>query len=177
MLFRSFPNVPQNVSNPENRAVFDRIIERGTEISADLIMATDPDCDRLGAAAPLTATDSSTWETFSGNQIGVLLADYVLSQRQEGKTLSPNDYVITTLVTTRMIREVCSHYGVRCEDNNLVGFKWIGALMDELGPDRFLFGTEESHGYLVGQYARDKDGAVACLLMAMGHVSFALFPW
>ena len=161
-----FPNVPQNVSNPENPAVFDSIIQRGIEISADLIMATDPDCDRLGAAAPLEAGNQSNWATFNGNQIGVMLADYVLGQRQKAGTLSADHYVITTLVTTGMIADVCKHYGVRCENNNLVGFKWIGDLMDRLGPEHFVFGTEESHGYLVGQYARDKDGAVACLLMS-----------
>ncbi|MEC9094941.1 MAG: phospho-sugar mutase, partial [Planctomycetota bacterium] len=155
-----------HVSNPENKAVFDSLIQRGTEVSADLIMATDPDCDRLGAAAPLEADGHSDWATFNGNQIGVLLADFVLSQRQQAGTLSADHYVITTLVTTGMIAELCKHYGVRCENNNLVGFKWIGDLMDRLGPDHFVFGTEESHGYLVGQHARDKDGAVACLLMA-----------
>ena len=161
-----FPNVPQNTSNPENKAVFDKIIERGTEIQADLIMATDPDCDRLGAAAPLKFGDHSQWATFSGNQLGVMLADYVLSQRKKAGSISADNYVITTLVTTSMIAEVCKDYGVTCENNNLVGFKWIGDLMDRKGPDNFLFGTEESHGYLVGQYARDKDGAVACMLMS-----------
>lgn len=161
-----FPNVPQNVSNPENKAVFDMIIERAVETSADLILATDPDCDRLGAAAPLKFGDYSQWATFTGNQIGVMLVDYVLSQRQEQNNLTAENYVVTTLVTTGMIGEICKGYGVRCESNNLVGFKWIGDLMDKLGPDKFLFGTEESHGYLVGQYARDKDGAVACMLMS-----------
>lgn len=161
-----FPNVPQNVSNPENKAVFDMIIERAVETSADLILATDPDCDRLGAAAPLKFGDYSQWATFTGNQIGVMLVDYVLSQRQEQNNLTAENYVVTTLVTTGMIGEICKGYGVRCESDNLVGFKWIGDLMDKLGPDKFLFGTEESHGYLVGQYARDKDGAVACMLMS-----------
>lgn len=161
-----FPNVPQNTSNPENKAVFDDIIVRAREIEADLILATDPDCDRLGAAAPVKFGDYSSWNTFTGNQIGVMLADYVLGQWQKKGKLSADNFVVTTLVTTGMIGEVCRHFGVRCENNNLVGFKWIGALMDKLGPDKFVFGTEESHGYLVGQYARDKDGAVACLLMS-----------
>jgi phosphoglucomutase/phosphomannomutase len=75
--------------------------------------------------------------------------------------------VIKTLVTTELIRRIAASYGVRCEGNLHVGFKWIAGVMDAVGPDDFVFGTEESHGYLIGQYARDKDGAVACLLMAM----------
>jgi phosphomannomutase len=161
-----FPNVPGHVSNPENPAVFDAIIERGQEIGADVIMASDPDCDRLGCAAPLTADPSGEWGTFTGNQIGVLLAEWVLQQRQAAGTLSPDHYLVKTLVTTEMIRRVGDAYGVKTYGDLLVGFKWIGGLMDEQGPERFVLGLEESHGYLVGQYARDKDGAVAAMLLS-----------
>ncbi len=81
--------------------------------------------------------------------------------------LNARSYVLKTLVTTELTRRVAESYGVRCEGNLHVGFKWIAGAMDRLGPDNFVFGTEESHGYLIGQHARDKDGAVACLLMAM----------
>jgi phosphoglucomutase/phosphomannomutase len=161
-----FPNVPGHVSNPENPAVFDAIIERGQKIGADVIMASDPDCDRLGCAAPLTADPSGEWGTFTGNQIGVLLAEWVLQQRQAAGTLSPDHYLVKTLVTTEMIRRVGDAYGVKTYGDLLVGFKWIGGLMDEQGPERFVLGLEESHGYLVGQYARDKDGAVAAMLLS-----------
>ncbi len=77
----------------------------------------------------------------------------------------PDHYVVKTLVTTELIRRIAESYGVRCEGNLLVGFKYIAEVMDRDGPDRFVFGTEESHGYLVGQYCRDKDGAVASMLM------------
>lgn len=160
-----FPNVPGHVSNPENRAVFDSIIERAKQIGADVILATDPDCDRLGIAAP-TTSGGDEWRTFSGNQIAVLLCDYVLEQRGRAGALSPDHYVVTTLVTTKMIRRIAESYNVRTEDNLLVGFKWIAGKMDECGADKFVFGCEESHGYLVGQYARDKDGAVAAMLAA-----------
>ncbi len=162
-----FPNVPGHVSNPENRIVFDAIIERAQAIAADVILATDPDCDRLGVAAPLTADPRGPWATINGNQIGVLLADFACSRLQQLGKLSDKSYVIKTLVTTDLIRRVSESYGVRCEGNLHVGFKWIAGVMDAVGPDDFVFGTEESHGYLIGQYARDKDGAVACLLMAM----------
>ncbi|MCA9217039.1 MAG: phospho-sugar mutase [Planctomycetales bacterium] len=161
-----FPNVPGNVANPENAAVFDIAIERARQIGADIIMASDPDCDRLGVAAPLTTDTAGDWKTLNGNQIGVLLTDYILGQRQRAGTLTADHYIIKTLVTTEMIRRIADSYGVKTFGNLLVGFKWIGGVIDEQGPDNFVFGTEESHGYLVGQYARDKDGAVASMLMA-----------
>lgn len=172
-----FPNVPGNVSNPENVPVFDSMIalakESQTSASAtsigavDLILATDPDCDRMGAAAKLLPTSDSPWATINGNQLGALLTDYVLGVRKANGQLTSKSYVIKTLVTTELIRRICESYGVQCQGNIHVGFKWIGGLMDELGPESFEFGTEESHGFLIGSYARDKDGAVACLLMAL----------
>ncbi len=157
-----FPNVPGHVSNPENPAVFDAIIERGREIGADLILATDPDCDRMGCAAPLTTDPKGEWATFTGNQLGAMLADYVLEQ----STCTPDHYVVKTLVTTDLVRRIAESYNVVTYGNLHVGFKWIAGQVDEAGPEKFLFGTEESHGYVVGTYARDKDGAVACMLMA-----------
>jgi phosphoglucomutase/phosphomannomutase len=161
-----FPNVPGHVSNPENPRVFDAIIERAKAAGAELILATDPDCDRLGCAAPLARDPRGAWATFTGNQIGALLADFVLEQRQRAGTLSAEHYIVKTLVTSELTRRIADSYGVKTEGNLQVGFKWIGQIMDQRGPDKFVFGTEESHGYLVGQYARDKDGAVASLLMA-----------
>ena len=161
-----FPNVPGHVSNPENAVVFDAIIERAKESDAELILASDPDCDRMGAAAPVTSELTGEWRTFNGNQLCALLGDYVLSQKQKNGTLNDSSYVVTTLVTTNMLSRICDSYQVRCSQENLVGFKWICNVMDVDGPDHFVFGTEESHGFLVGQYCRDKDGAIACLLMA-----------
>ena len=162
----AFPNVPNHVSNPENPRVFDEIIERAREVGAELIMATDPDCDRLGCATPVTADPSGDWRTFTGNQIGALLADYVLEQRSRGGQQVEGGYVVKTLVTTEMIRRIADSYGVITHGNLLVGFKYIGGVMDEEGPDKFLFGAEESHGYLTGHYVRDKDGGLACMLLA-----------
>ncbi|GAA4457118.1 phospho-sugar mutase [Novipirellula rosea] len=161
-----FPNVPGHVSNPENKAVFDEPIQYAQSKELDLILATDPDCDRLGVAAPKTTDSTGPWGTFDGNQIGSLLADYVLSKREAAGTLSADHYVVKTLVTSELIRRIAEDYGVRCVGDLLVGFKYIAEVIDREGPDQFVFGTEESHGYLVGQYARDKDGAVACMLMS-----------
>ena len=161
-----FPNVPGHVSNPENKVVFDAIIEHAQKTGAELILASDPDCDRMGAAAPITMETAGEWDTLNGNQLGVLLADFVLRQRTANGTLSPKNYVVTTLVTTLMINRVCDSYKVKCFNENLVGFKWICSVMDRENPSDFAFGTEESHGFLVGEYCRDKDGAVACMLMS-----------
>ncbi|MFO0916179.1 MAG: phospho-sugar mutase [Pirellulales bacterium] len=161
-----FPNVPQHVANPENTEVFTAIIERARQIEADLILATDPDCDRLGCAAPVTSDRRGEWRTFTGNQIAVLLADYVLDQRRRRGELSPDHYLVKTLVTTEMLRRIGDSYGVRTIGDLLVGFKYIGGTMDEQGPGKFVLGAEESHGYLVGSYARDKDGAVAAMLLS-----------
>ena len=161
-----FPNVPGHVSNPENKQVFDAPIEQAQQLGFDLVMATDPDCDRLGVAAPLTMEPGSPWETLTGNQIGVVLTDFVLSSRQAQGNLDSENYIVTTLVTTGLATLIAQHYGCRCENNNLVGFKWIAGVMDREGPDKFAFGFEESHGYLIGQHARDKDAAAACMLMS-----------
>jgi phosphomannomutase len=160
-----FPNVPGHVANPENPPVFDAIIVRANEAGADVAIATDPDCDRIGCAAPLTFAKDSPWRTLTGNQLCSLLADYVLETRRKSGRISPQHFIVETLVTTQMVRRVGDSYGVRTIGDLLVGFKWIAQAIDDYGPDLFIFGTEESHGFMAGTYARDKDGAVASLLL------------
>lgn len=160
-----FPNVPGHVSNPENPKVFDAIVAHARDVGADLVVATDPDCDRIGCCAPVSSSDSERWDTLTGNQIGALLADYILETRQAAGSLSPEHYVVETLVTTQLVHRIADSYGVRTIDDLLVGFKWIAGVMDAEGPDRFLYGVEESHGYLAGQHVRDKDGGVASMLL------------
>ena len=161
-----FPNVPGHVSNPENTAVFDAIIARGQQIGADLILATDPDCDRMGAAAPVTTNPRGAWRTFTGNQLGALLIDYILERRSRSGGLTGEHFIVKTLVTTELGRRIADSYGVKTYGNLHVGFKWIAEQMDAAGPERFLFGTEESHGFMSGSYVWDKDGGVACMLLA-----------
>ena len=161
-----FPNVPGHVSNPENREVFDALIAHAQSARADLAVATDPDCDRMGCAAPRHTDRSKDWETFTGNQLAALLTDFVCSQRSKQGKLSPKHFLVTTLVTTPMVRRIGDSYGVTTRDNVHVGFKWIAEQIDLNGPEWFLFGTEESHGFLIGDYVRDKDGPAACLLVA-----------
>jgi phosphomannomutase len=160
-----FPNVPGHVANPENPAVFDEIIEHARASEADIALATDPDCDRIGAAAPLKFSSGSAWHTLTGNQLCALLADFVLESRREASSLVPQNFIVETLVTTQLVRRIGDSYGVRTVGDLLVGFKWIAKAIDDFGPEFFVYGTEESHGFMAGTYARDKDGAVASLLL------------
>lgn len=161
-----FPNVPGHVSNPENKVVFEKPIEQARADGFDLIMATDPDCDRLGVAAPLTTDTSGPWGTFTGNQIAALLANFILDKSAAAGKINDRSYVVKTLVTSELVRRIATSHNVRCVGDLLVGFKYIAETMDHEGAADFLYGCEESHGYLVGSYARDKDGAVACMLMS-----------
>jgi phosphoglucomutase/phosphomannomutase len=161
-----FPNVPGHVANPENPAVLQGAMTEAKDRGDDLVMASDPDCDRLGAAAPLTMASGSEWQTFTGNQLAALLVDWVLSSRKRLGTLSATDHVITTLVTTGLVRRIADAYRATTVDTLQVGFKWIGQAIDQTGPEHFVFGCEESHGYLAGTHVRDKDASVAALLLA-----------
>ncbi len=180
----TFPNVPNHVANPENPAVFDAMIEYGKTRGIELILASDPDADRIGCAAPLTlsqfASSSSdspfpiphspfpiqSWSTLTGNQIGALIAEFLLRRLKASGQLTPEHYMIKTLVTSDMICRIADGFGVRAYGDLLTGFKWIGSKIEEVGPEKFVFGFEEAHGYLAGTYARDKDGSVAALLLA-----------
>jgi phosphoglucomutase/phosphomannomutase len=158
-----FPNVSEHLPNPERREVFEPLRERAREWSADVVMATDPDADRLGALLP---DREGTFHYISGNRLAVLLTDHILRQRAQSGALTPDDYLVLTLVTTPLVTALGRSHGVRVIDQLLVGFKHIGATMEREGAERFLFGCEESHGYLAGDYCRDKDAAVAAVLLA-----------
>ena len=161
-----FPNVPGHVANPENPAVLTGPIEEAKARGDDLVMASDPDCDRLGAAAPLTRAPGAAWATFTGNQLCALLCEQAIHGRKIRGEARPGDYVVTTIVTSGLVRRIAESHGLSVDDTQLVGFKWICAAVDQHGPERFVFGTEESHGYVAGTHVRDKDAAVAALLMA-----------
>jgi phosphoglucomutase/phosphomannomutase len=161
-----FPNVPKHVANPENPAVFDAMIAHAEQTGAELILATDPDCDRLGCAVRSSLAANAPWTTLTGNQLGSLLVDFLLANRRAAGTLSPANFVVKTLVTTELIRQVADSYNVQTAGNLHVGFKWIGAEIDARGPKDFVFGAEESYGFLAGDHVRDKDAAVASMLTA-----------
>ncbi|HET6326146.1 MAG TPA: phospho-sugar mutase [Planctomycetaceae bacterium] len=156
----SFPNVPLNLPNPELPSALEPACEYAEASSSDLVLATDPDADRLGVA--VRSADGRCLP-LTGNQVGVLLLDYVLRKRCAAGRLSADDFVCTTLVTTPLFRAVGEAAGVRVIDNLLVGFKYIAGTMEEQGADKFVFGAEESLGYLAGDYCRDKDASIAAL--------------
>jgi phosphoglucomutase/phosphomannomutase len=161
-----FPNVPGHVSNPEIPKTLAASIERARETGADLVIASDPDADRIGVAVPVTGDPAGEWTTLSGNQIGALLTAFVIKQTQANGRLHPAHYIITTMVSSEMGPALARREGLGVENDLLVGFKWIAERIDEAGHATFLFGYEESHGYLKGDYARDKDAAVGALLFA-----------
>jgi phosphoglucomutase len=161
-----FPNVPDHIANPEFPRTLERAVAEAREIGADLVIATDPDADRIGVAVPAARNPLEEWTTLDGNQIGVLLAAFVIKEMEAQGRLRPDHYLVSTLVSTQMIRALARREGVRLEYDLLVGFKWIASRIDESGPAGFLFAFEESHGYLKGTHARDKDGTVAALLFA-----------
>ncbi|WP_435005182.1 phospho-sugar mutase [Tundrisphaera lichenicola] len=161
-----FPNVPGHVSNPEIPKTLDAAIAEAKATGADLVLASDPDADRIGVGLPVTGDPSGDWTTLDGNQIGALLAAFVMKETKDRGKLRDDHYLVTTLVSTEMVRDLAHREGVAIEDDLLVGFKWIAQRIDERGPVGFLFGFEESHGYLKGTHVRDKDAAVASLLFA-----------
>ncbi len=161
-----FPNVPGHVSNPEIPKTLAAAIAEAKATRADLVLASDPDADRIGVGVPVTGDPSGEWTTLDGNQIGVLLTAFVIKETEARGRLRNDHYVVTTLVSSLMARALCDREGVRIEDDLLVGFKWIGQRIDASGHAGFLFAFEESHGYLKGDHVRDKDAAVAALLVA-----------
>jgi Phosphomannomutase len=158
-----FPTVKS--PNPEEREAFAMAIEQAKREGADLIIGTDPDCDRMGA---VVKDERGEYVVLTGNQSGAILVHYLLTALQEAGRLPANGAVVKTIVTSEMGADIARGFGVRV-DNTLTGFKYIGERMtryEETGEATFLFGYEESYGYLAGRYARDKDAVVASLLIA-----------
>lgn len=150
--------------NPEEHEAFTLAIKLADEIGADIIIGTDPDCDRMGA---VVKNDKGEYVVLSGNQSGALMVHYLLSNLQAKGRLPANGAVVKTIVTSEMGADIARSYG-SAVINTLTGFKYIGEKMTEFeatGEHAFLFGYEESYGYLAGTYARDKDAVVASLLI------------
>lgn len=151
--------------NPEIYAAMEKGVELAKEVGADLMLATDPDADRVGIA--MKCPDGS-YELVSGNEMGVLLLDYICAGRIEKGTMPANAVAVESIVSTPLAEKVAEHYGVELR-HTLTGFKWIGdqiAKLEEAGEvDRFIFGFEESYGYLAGPYVRDKDAIIGSMLI------------
>ncbi|MCL2759206.1 MAG: phospho-sugar mutase [Treponema sp.] len=161
----NFPTVA--FPNPEEAAALEMAIKLGAKEKADVVMATDPDADRFGIAVP---DKNGGFALVSGNQMGVLLADYIFYSLKELGKLPPNAAMINSIVTTGMQKRVAEYYGGECVEC-LTGFKWIADVMrkwenGEAGGKSFVFGTEESYGYNIETEVRDKDGVSAAALTA-----------
>ncbi|MGF1578400.1 MAG: phospho-sugar mutase [Gemmataceae bacterium] len=171
-----FPNVTKS-PNPEVPASLDRAEELAKKVEADLLLATDPDADRLGGMSPRTSDRKGPWRYLNGNEIGAMLTYFKLDQLAEKGMLPKSPVVVKTLVTTNMVTRIARHFGAQIVDNLLVGCKYIGdviwqleannAFQDVEGtPDDFVIGVEESHGYLLTPEIRDKDAASSALVLA-----------
>ena len=149
--------------NPEEHAAFELAIRDGKEIGADLLIATDPDADRLGIAV---LNNEGEYQVLTGNQTGALLLDYLLSQKQAKGILPKNGVILKTIVTSEIGRTIATSYDLPTVDV-LTGFKYIAEKINEYkttGDHNFLFGYEESYGYLIGDFVRDKDAVQAAIL-------------
>lgn len=158
-----FPTVKS--PNPENKEGFKLAVGYAKECGADLIIGTDPDADRVGI---IVKNKEGEYVNFTGNQVGALLSEYILSSLKERGELPKDGYIVKTIVTTNLVKAICSAYGVEMKEV-LTGFKFIGEKIKEserTGVGTYLFGFEESYGYLKGTYARDKDAVVATMLIA-----------
>lgn len=158
----NFPTAPY--PNPEIRQAFECALKLADDIKPDLLLATDPDCDRVGIAVP----EGGEYKLLSGNDVGVLLLDFVLKRRKAEGTLPERPLAVKTIVTSELTRKVADSYGCELIDV-LTGFKFIGeqiTLLEKNGEaNRFVFGFEESYGYLGGSYVRDKDAVIASMLI------------
>ncbi len=157
-----FPTVAK--PNPEYPEVFALGIALANKVDSDLIVATDPDADRVGV---MTRTADGSFQTITGNQMGALLLDYIITAYRETGTMPDEPYAVKSIVSTEMATRICRANGVQMF-NVLTGFKFIGEVIknhEQEGHGSFLFGFEESYGYLKGTHARDKDAVVASMLI------------
>lgn len=149
--------------NPEEEDALAMALDKAKEIDAELVMATDPDADRIGVAIK---NSSNEWILLNGNQTGSLIINYMLTAWKNAGKLNGNQYIVKTVVTSYLIDRIAESYEVECY-NTLTGFKYIGELMTNFeGKKEFIVGGEESYGYLIGEHVRDKDAIVSAVIIA-----------
>ena len=169
----AFPTV--SLPNPENPEALSMAIELAKKTDASLVFGTDPDSDRIGAAAKIIENGEVKYRCFSGNQMGLMLLDYILDAKKQKGNLPDKSFAVTTIVSSKLVKSICDYYGVELQET-LTGFKFIGERIkidDEFGDKHFQFGFEESYGYLSGVDVRDKDAVVAAMLICnMAAASF-----
>lgn len=157
----NFPTV--EYPNPEEEEALTMALEKAKKVNAELVMATDPDADRVGIAVKDL---NDKWTLLNGNQTGTLIINYMLQAWKDAGKLEGKEYIVKTIVTTYLIDRIAEDFGVDCY-NTLTGFKYIGELMTRLeGKKQFIAGGEESYGYLIGEHVRDKDAIVSAAIIA-----------
>lgn len=157
----NFPTVVY--PNPEEAEALTLALKKAQELDADLVMATDPDTDRVGIALK---NHHNEWQLINGNQTGALIVHYLMDALKKNNQLEPAHYIVKTIVTTELIDTMATNYGVDCF-NTLTGFKHIAKIIRELENTRkFIGGGEESYGYLIGDFVRDKDAVASCAFLA-----------
>ena len=158
-----FPTCPY--PNPEIREAMQKGIDLCEEVHPDLLLATDPDCDRVGIAV----NQHGEYVLMTGNEVGILLLNFIAQCKTELGTMPKDPVAVTTIVSTDMVNDIAKDYGIEIR-RTLTGFKYIGdqiALLESEGhPERYLLGFEESYGFLSSTFVRDKDGVNASLLIA-----------
>jgi len=156
----NFPTVWS--ANPEEPEALKMAVDKAIEVDADLVMACDPDGDRLGIAVP---NDKGEWEIINGNQTALIFNYYLITRRKELGLLTGNDYVVKTIVTTELFKDVAEQNNVQCFDA-YTGFKWIADVIRKNPEKNYVGGGEESFGYMPGDFTRDKDAVSSCSIMA-----------
>lgn len=158
----AFPTVVS--PNPENPEGFYLAVDLAKKVGSDLILGTDPDSDRVGV---MVRGEDGAYHTITGNQMGVLLLDYIITAKRENGTLPENAAAISTIVTTKMVRRICEANGLHF-DETFTGFKFMAEKLAEYqrdGSHRYVLAFEESYGYMMGDYVRDKDAVTACMMI------------
>ena len=156
----SFPTVWS--ANPEEPEALEMAVNKAKEVDAELVMACDPDGDRIGISVK---NNEGEWTLINGNQTALLFTWYIIHQKKNLKQLNGGEYMIKTIVTTELIKELCDANNIDCYDV-YTGFKWIAAKIAKLDADKYIGGGEESFGYMPAAFTRDKDAVASCSLMA-----------
>ena len=157
----NFPTVAS--PNPEEKAAMQLALDKAKELNADLVLATDPDADRVGVGVK---NSQGEWVLLNGNQTAALLTNYILSARAAAHKTTDKDYIVYTIVTSDVLGEIARRHNVMAYQT-LTGFKYIAGLVRELeGEQVYICGGEESYGFMIGDFVRDKDAVSACALVA-----------
>jgi len=157
----NFPTVQS--PNPEEKSAMQLALDQAKAQNADIVLATDPDADRVGVGVK---NDKGEWVLLNGNQTAALLTHYILSARKQAGKAQPNDFIVYTIVTSEILGDIANRYQVKSY-RTLTGFKYIAGLIRDLaGKENYICGGEESYGFLIGDFVRDKDAVTACALVA-----------